>query len=66
MGLWSTDGKTYEDWIRRLTSTIIRDEYAKYRKIMGNAKNGNENLPLNFFFSFYLSFRLNNCVMFLF
>ena len=56
MGLWSTDGKTYEDWIRRLTSTIIRDEYTRHRKFMENAYNGNENFSIQLLSFFILIF----------
>ena len=56
MGLWSTDGKTYEDWIRRLTSTIIRDEYARHKKNAENANNGDENFlySITLFYSFIM------------
>ena len=41
LSLWSTEGKTYEDYIRLLTSSLIRDCYAQRRKLRENIRNGN-------------------------
>ena len=44
LSLWSTEGKTYEDYIRRLTSSLIKDCYAQRRQLRKNIRNGRFNL----------------------